>query len=250
MSMQHINLRTSHVFPDMTAVPERLHVSFDIEVYDDCEADTDWTVSDSIKRHGIWEPVETAVMASAFAGNPGAYFFDFGAHVGWYSVLARCWNLEVVALEAAPGNVEMLQRRGDDDLTVLAAWIDEDYRCDMGASIAPLIVKMDIEGNEEHAVRGLRQGFENHYISQALIEMSPVFNNSYPMIARTLVRCGYECWVLPEKQTPPPVMDDTRRWLVEDCKCLHAMPDKARTEWIEDQHQFNAVFCIPEAKWG
>ena len=56
--------------------------------------------------------------------------------------------------------------------------------------------------------------------------------------------------MVPGKQNPAPEMDDTRRWLTEDCFGLHTVTQKMRRTWINNQHQFNAMFNLPEALWG
>lgn len=254
MSVVHVDLGKVHEFPDLTPIPKRLHVNFDIEVIDDHAVDGDWAVSQSIKDHGVWEPVETALLSSAFAGNRNSLFLDFGSHVGWYSIIARQWGLPVLAYDAALPCIEMLARRGDDQLLPMQAWIDESFTASFPAAPAgkPLlvIVKMDIEGNEQFAVKGLAEAFRDGVITHCLMEVSPVFNASYPHIVNVLIGRGYECWVLPEKRVPPPILGDTREFLVHNCRGLHGMVESQRRIWINDQHQFNAIFCKEDSKWG
>lgn len=252
VSIRHVNLGQCHEFPDLTPIPPRLWKSFNIEIFDDMEADGDWAVSDSIAVHGVWEPVETAVLSSAFAGG-GAYgFIDIGCHVGWYTAIARAWGLPVLAIDAVAECIDMLDRRGDSEIHASQLWVDAEFpeRAITPPPGIPQILKVDIEGAEIHVIQWARELFLSRTITHALIEMSPVFNTTYPNIANVLIAAGYECWVLPDKRTPPPVMYDTRRWLTEDCMSLHDVSGPFRTKWINAQHQFNAVFCLPEATWG
>lgn len=247
--MRHVDLAKAHFFPDITPMPERFkHVHFDIELYDEAEGDGDWAVSYTIDQLGIWEPMESILMLSAFAGNPSALFIDIGAHVGWYTLLARAFGLRVLAVDAVERNLKMIEARADDEIAAALIWINSSFHMDL----APIqtIVKMDIEGAEQYAVKALAKNFTDGSITHALIEMSPVFNISYPHIANTIIGKGYECWVLPGKQTPPPEMGDTRPFLETHCLGLHGMPEKMRRRWINDQHQFNAMFCREDAKWG
>ena len=80
------------------------------------EADGDWAVSDAIRQLGVWEPVETALLSSAFAGGGADGFIDVGCHVGWYSVIARQWGLPVLAIDISPACLAMLDRRHDPEL--------------------------------------------------------------------------------------------------------------------------------------
>lgn len=82
-----------------------------------CDAGTllmpiDSVVFPWIRHHRSWEPSESALMAELAAHNGGT-FVDIGAHVGYHSLrlLRTCPELTgVVAVEAEPGNVELLRR--------------------------------------------------------------------------------------------------------------------------------------------
>jgi hypothetical protein len=248
MTMIPINLAKYHDFPDLTPIPARLHKAFKIEVHDQQGIDEDWAVSDTIRKLGIWEPVETAVLSSAFAGNPDSTFVDIGCHIGWYTIIAREWGLPVVAIDALVVNLQALERRGDEGITPVLAWIAKGWD-EVVAWPEPCIVKMDIEGNEQYAVDAMWDLFDVGSVTHCLMEVSPVFNKSYPKLLDRLIGVGYECWVLPEKQENPQPMDDTRRWLEDECLPIHMMTTH-RHRWVEAQHQFNAVICKRESKWG
>ena len=66
-------------------------------------------ISDAIRRTGCWEPFETEVFARLLAAD--VEFFDVGANIGWYSMLAGK-RLEsrgtVHAFEPVPENVALL----------------------------------------------------------------------------------------------------------------------------------------------
>jgi hypothetical protein len=250
VSIVPVALAKADFFPDLTPIPQRLWRAFNIEVFDDMTIDGDWAVSDSIKRHGVWEPVETAVMSSAFAGNPGSWFVDIGCHVGWYTAIARSWGLPTLAVDVSELCLAMLERRHDDGIAIQKAWIDSQYKAPAGIVEGPVIMKMDIEGAEQHAVKAWREWFIQGDVTHCLMEISPVFNASYPHIVNNLVALGYECWVLPLKQTPPPILDDTRTYLLDECTGLHLLSERDRRRWINHWPQFNAVFTKEGSKWG
>jgi FkbM family methyltransferase len=81
--------------------------SFFIEVH---ESD-DRYISHAIRTTGSWEPLETEVFARLLAAD--VEFFDIGANIGWYSMLAGK-KLEsrgtVHAFEPVPENVCLLSR--------------------------------------------------------------------------------------------------------------------------------------------
>jgi hypothetical protein len=249
VSVKKINLAQAHEFPDLTPIPERLHKSFSMELRDEQGIDEDWAVSDTIRQLGVWEPVETAVLSSAFAGNLDSVFVDIGCHIGWYTIIAREWGLSVISIDGLQVNLDVLRRRNDRYIHRFHEWIDKGWSPDIFWP-EPCIVKMDIEGAERWAVDAMWDLFDVGSVTHCLMEVSPVFNDSYPALIDRLVGIGYECWVLPEKQADPPPLDDTREWLEDHCLPLHVAHAKQRGEWVAKQHQFNAVFCTKESKWG
>src|ERR1700730_5283450 len=66
-------------------------------------------VSDAIRRTGSWEPFETRVISRLLTAD--VEFFDVGANIGWYSMVAGK-RLEsrgtVHAFEPVPENVGLL----------------------------------------------------------------------------------------------------------------------------------------------
>ncbi|HEX4157992.1 MAG TPA: FkbM family methyltransferase [Rhizomicrobium sp.] len=68
-------------------------------------------ISDSIRRTGRWESFETQVFARLLQAD--VEFFDIGANIGWYSLLAgrRLESRGIVhAFEPVPENVALLAR--------------------------------------------------------------------------------------------------------------------------------------------
>ena len=77
----------------------------------DVHASSDRYISDAIRRTGRWEPFETSVFARLVVA--GVEFFDIGANIGWYSMLAGKLlgsGGMVHAFEPVPENVALLGR--------------------------------------------------------------------------------------------------------------------------------------------
>jgi FkbM family methyltransferase len=71
----------------------------------------DLYISRQIREHGVWEPVESALVLALL--KPGDVFLDLGANIGYYSVLASraCGpSGAVYAFEPGPENFRLLQR--------------------------------------------------------------------------------------------------------------------------------------------
>jgi hypothetical protein len=59
------------------------------------------TVSQNIGIHGQWEPTDSAVIGKILAdGDKRHLVIDFGAHVGWYTVMAAKAGYRVIASTA------------------------------------------------------------------------------------------------------------------------------------------------------
>jgi FkbM family methyltransferase len=66
-------------------------------------------ISEAIERDGIWEPMETEIILRAL--QPNDVFFDIGANIGYYSVIASTAvgpKGKVIAFEPDPANFELL----------------------------------------------------------------------------------------------------------------------------------------------
>ena len=57
------------------------------------------------------------------------------------------------------------------------------------------LVKMDIEGAEEHALRVVWPLVKAGLVDHLLIELSPVFNDSYPALVDMIRGEGYRAWL-------------------------------------------------------
>ena len=74
-------------------------------------AGEDRFISESIERDGVWEPLETQLILATL--RPGDVFFDVGANIGYYSVIASTVvgaEGRVVSFEPDPANFALLSR--------------------------------------------------------------------------------------------------------------------------------------------
>jgi FkbM family methyltransferase len=149
----------------------------------------------SMVRTGDWEPLMTDWFVRVV--NRGAVVLDVGAHIGYYSVLAACEGAMVLAIEPDARNVLYLRRnceqndvmeqvrvcavaasdrsgkfrfRSGRDASMSTLFEVEEIEGDFDAEVDAVvldtliprdmkvdIVKLDCEGSELHALRGLER---------------------------------------------------------------------------------------------
>lgn len=143
-------------------------------------------VSRTIDLYGYWEAEETAKAMSVV--RPGDLVYDFGAHIGWYARQAARLGASVYAYEADPENVRLL-RRNCDRFLVKIGWLADQAPV---TTLFPVrLVKMDVEGAEDEAIRIIRPLLAAELVDNLLVECSPEFADYYPLLIDTLIGYGF-----------------------------------------------------------
>lgn len=211
-----VDLSKPHLYDDYPQIPHWLvPAPFEMKVWDQGfapDAAEGWcpardVVSETIQSHGIWEPVETIVMLDLFDRLPNGLFWDIGAQLGWYSILAQRAGWWVTAFEPDANVRRLLSQNiradqacigqdpiGPDTEPVIIP--DEDH-------IPAAVVKIDIEGEEAHALRMIEPVLACHEVTAVLIELSPCFGVDMDEITGYFTRYGYVPAMLPNKSMPP-----------------------------------------------
>jgi FkbM family methyltransferase len=159
--------------------------------------------------------------------RPGGVFYDIGANVGFYTLLASklIGSGQVVAFEPAPRNLFYLKRHlelnrvgnveamelavsdkdgtanfeveetgfmghlsGGEGITVSTASLDS--LIEQGKLPAPNCIKMDIEGAEFQALRGARRTFERHH---PILFLATHGREVHANCVQLLRKWGYSC---------------------------------------------------------
>lgn len=197
-----------------------------------------------IEKNGIWEGYETLVALQILhEGDRRHGVIDVGAQLGWYTMLAASSGYDVLAVEAHAETlghlVESAQRNGwSDQVEPVLKWL--------GADTPPaewagdyLLLKADIEGAEQHAVRWCRELFLERRLQYALLEISPCFNGSYPALCSWIVGCGYDAYMLPSK--PPHSVRDA--WEQDIWGALALCRVEVTAELFAGMRQENFLFA-------
>lgn len=196
-----IELGTVAAIPDWPGTAPR---SWRMDVFDGtqsvpgyCPGDSD--VSRTIRLHRSWEGFETALVARLLT-EPGPVL-DFGANVGWFTILAAAGGCDVLTVEADPVIADVLAANAP-AATIAHALV--------GADTAPLtlgpqvrLVKADVEGAEPEVVRVLGDLLAAQRIDHLLLEVSPCFGGGWLSMLAELAGFGYEGHTVPAKGFDP-----------------------------------------------
>jgi hypothetical protein len=206
-----VTARLSHSYsalPDVAGFPSRWQREFTLDALgrDPHAPHLDDHVSQALRFQGVWEAHET-LAAIAVLERFGGVMLDFGAHIGWYSVLAKFFgDGQVIAWE-------------DDAETQLALTdnairhdIDLELRGPVTRGMAPVevdgpvsLVKVDIEGMDCWAIDACAGLFEHGRVAAALVEVSPIFEAdgrgvcAYVELVGRLMGWGYRPFRVPPK---------------------------------------------------
>lgn len=148
-------------------------------------------LSETLDKSDHWEHrLYPRVREILRTGDKDRIVLDAGANVGWYSRMAVLAGYDVIAFE---GDREMAEvcRLNVPEADVRTIWFEKGMR--KFQSDKPIeFLKLDLEGAEEHAISYFRNIlFQTKNI---LIEVSPVFNDSYPRLLEYLRKFGFKAY--------------------------------------------------------
>jgi hypothetical protein len=180
---------------------------FDWDKYKDfkgyCTGQDD--ISRTLINTGVWEPIESSTIGEVLKqGDRSNLFLDFGCHIGWYTLMAAGLGYRVHSYDGDRENLELLKLNLVNnvkgfDVNYQQVWFDAKTDQDLLTKSIPYnatieLVKIDIEGNEQYVIPLLKPWLENGLIKNLFIEISPVFNDSYPALINKLLSYGYKIY--------------------------------------------------------
>lgn len=208
-----------------------------------CPADDD--VSRSIYSHGVWEGFETIMFLDILhQGNKDNLVLDFGSNIGWYSVIAAKLGYDVRAFDSDTHINEVhklnaLVNTVGKKITLDNRWIGVDSgKVDIDRKVE--FLKCDIEGSEQYMYNMTKHLFGANRIKYALLEISPVFNDSYFELVPKIIANGYTAYRIPGKGTEH--MEAYEQEPLETIKRFFKIETTDWTEYIKSFSQDNFLF--------
>lgn len=214
----HLDLKvrlSDHRLKDIPQIPAKWDLDLSLTVYDWSHYSDDTfsrydfcpaqdAVSYSIDQQGIWEGYETLAVLQIL-DEPGIVV-DVGAHVGWYCAIAAAKGHWVWAVEANPESANLASANCQTNYapgaplgTMTVGLVEHlELSAEHPARQARLFIS-DVEGSEVAAVGYAWEGFSHGEIDYAMLEMSPVFNDSYPALTQQFIDWGYVGFQVPHK---------------------------------------------------
>lgn len=208
-----------------------------------CPADDE--VSRSIYSHGVWEGFETILFLDILhQGNKDNVVLDFGSNIGWYTVIAAKLGYSVHAFDSdtqinALHRVNASQNDVEQKITMHTGWIDASSDV-VEISEDVEFLKCDIEGSEEHMYNMTKELFEKGKVKYALLEISPVFNDSYFELVPKIIANGYTAYRIPTKGTE--LMEIYEQEPLQVIKDNMKIETSDWTEYIKSFSQDNFLF--------
>lgn len=229
--------------PDLPAIPSEHRRTFQMAIWDweryqnyaglYCTGQDE--VSKAIDHQGIWEGYETRLAVELLdSGPPEAAVIDFGAHVGWFTLLAVASFRPVLAVEADAENLALLEanakRVARGHLVVpCRAWVSPASRPLPRGEVPVRLVKIDIEGQEAEAVRVCEPLLRERLIDYLLVEASPEFPEADTRsLVERLLSLGYAAYLVPTKgeTVEPDALSSCRARPVVPKRCAELVPNQ------------------------
>lgn len=159
--------------------------------------------SEHVHLKGVYEkPVTALVQDILERGNKRNLVLDFGAHIGWYSVIAALYGYHVAAIEGDRQNIEMLIKNAtynklEKKLILNHTFIDElSPAVELTTKQNIQLMKADIHGYEYVAFEMCRNLFEQKRVNYAILKMSFTQDQAVSFI-EDVIETGYSVYLIP-----------------------------------------------------
>ena len=151
-------------------------------------------LSMTLDLYGIWEEPDWSRAKRFVESREPGWTYDFGAHIGWYTIAFALAGHYVLAVEADPANCELLALNVrnfgvSDKVKIVNAWAS-----DVKVPTRDVVfLKSDVEGSEDDVVEACAPSVYARRVEAMLLECSPEFADYYPDLITELEGIGYGC---------------------------------------------------------
>ena len=203
-------------------------------------------ISYCIDKQQVWEVEETGVMLDILSEKSNGIFLDFGSHIGYYSILAALKGYTVASFDSSAENLALLFESAqvnqvNDKINQYYCLLDDQVPILSRDAEEVQLVKMDIEGAERHAVQMCADLIGGHKIKYLIMEVSPVFNNTYPALVETICGQGYDVYLIETRKDwehRAELDASPLKTVLKYCK----IPAEGRKEYVASLNQENFLF--------
>lgn len=246
-------------------------VTLDLEIYDWREYFTTVDGNETVSEHGkyctgqdiisycidqqnVWETEETGVMLDILnePQTDDKIMLDFGSHIGYYTNLAADRGFTVASFDGSKENLELLYRSAvmnevADKIYPYLCWLDDQAPILSRDTEKVRLAKVDIEGAEQYALQMLSDLIGGHKLKYLIMEISPVFNDTYPAIVETIAGQGYDVYLIEtrkEWEHREELDNEPLKTVLKYCQ----IPADGRKEYVASLHQENFLFVRRDTK--
>lgn len=209
-------------------------------------------ISYCIDKQKVWEAEETGVQLDILREKTDGIMLDFGSHIGYYSILAAKLGYQVASFDSSQENLALLHESAEvnqvvDKIHPFYCLLDDQAPILSRDAEEVQLVKIDIEGAERHAIQMCADLIGGHKIKYLIMEVSPVFNDTYPALVETIAGQGYDVYEIPNAAKAATIEEFATAPLASTIKYC-AVPAEGRKEYVASLHQENFLFVRRDSK--
>lgn len=211
-------------------------------------------ISYCIDKQGIWEAEETGVMLDILSEpqTDDRIMLDFGSHIGYYTNLAAQKGFTVASFDSSKENLELLYRsavmnENADKISIYRCLLDDQAPILSRDAEKVRLAKVDIEGAERHAVQMMADLIGGHKLKYLIMEISPVFNDTYPSLVETIAGQGYDVYLIETRKDwehREELDAEPLKTVLKYCQ----IPAEGRKEYVASLRQENFLFVRRDTK--
>ena len=147
-------------------------------------------VSRSLINGEVWEKHMAELVHEILEkGDRNKLVIDVGSHIGWYSRMAWQYGYDIEAFDADAENNRLFEKNVP-SITPHLFEFNSDTNGKYVSTKEVELLKIDIEGSEQYAISYFQSILP--LTQNILLEVSPVFNDSYPSLIEKIKGYGFE----------------------------------------------------------